>query len=108
MASLICSRHDFGSEQPTGSGAMIPPTLLPSDSLPRSSSDRIDTGTKAFIVMSSMSSPRWIRCLRSARVTTVRITSLTVPPISFLIALMSSRSPRTHVKRRLVPTIRAL
>ena len=52
-----------------------------------------------------MSSPRCCRCLRSARVTTVRITSLTVPPSSFLIALTSSRSPRTQVKRRLVPTM---
>ena len=47
-----------------------------------------------------MSSPRRCRCRRSASVTTVSTTSLTVPPSAFLIALTSSSDARVHVKRR--------
>jgi hypothetical protein len=108
IASEIWLRQSRGSSQPIGSGAMMPPTWLPSFSPPRSSSARMETGTNALMVRPLMSSPRFWRWARSARATTVRITSLTVPPSSFLIALTSSSLPRTHVKRRLVPTSREL
>ena len=102
----ISARLCTGSAQETGSVVTIPETWLPS--VPRWSSVRTLTGTNAFSSRSSMSSPRRIRCRRSASVTTVSTTSLTVPPSVFLIALTSSSEARIQVKRRSGPTWPAL
>ncbi len=88
---------------PTGSGAHIAVTRLPS--APRSISARVDIGTIALSTMSSVGSP-WSRMYRpSAPATTASTTSLTVPPSAFLIALKSARSPRSQVKRRWGPIV---
>ena len=107
-ASEISARHSAGSAQCTGSGAIIPATWLPSVPVPRWFSRRTLTGTNALSSRPLTSSPRRSRWRRSAPVTTVRTTSLTVPPSAFLIALTSPSEARSHVKRRSGPTTSAL
>ena len=98
LAGLLEARHRGVDEaealdrvrEPTGSGAYIAATRLPS--APRSASARTEIGTIAFSSRPSGSRPRRIRSARSAPVTTVRTTSLIVPPSASLIALNVARS----------------
>ena len=99
--SLIRPSRATASCSPTGSGAIIAATWLPS--APRASSERTLTGTIAFSSMSAVSTPRRRRCRPSAPVTVASITSLTVPPSASLIAFTSASCMRTQVKRRCGP-----
>jgi hypothetical protein len=99
--SLIVRSAWTGSCSPTGSGAIIAATRLPS--APRSTSARTLTGTIVFRIRPSVSTPRRRRWRPSAPVTVASITSLTVPPSSFLIALTSSSHTRTQLNRRCGP-----
>ena len=99
-ALIRCSRVT-GSASPTGSGAHIAATRLPS--APRSTSARTETGTIARSTVSSVGSPRRRRYRPSAPATAASTTSLTVPPSAFLTALNCCRSPRTQVNLRCGP-----
>ena len=89
------ARHSPGSSSPTGSGAHIAATRLPS--APRSASARTETGTMAFRTRPSVGVPVSRSQRPSARATVASTTSLTVPPSAFLMRLNSARSASTQV-----------
>ena len=76
-------------------------TWFPSS--PRWSAVRTDTGTIAFSSIPSVARACRSRCARSAPVTTVSTTSLTVPPSAPLIALKRPSSDSTQANRRCGP-----
>ncbi len=95
IASWTSAKASRGSRTPTGSGAHIVATRLPS--APLSASARTDTGTIARSSRSSVLSPRPRIQRPSASATAVSTTSLTVPPSADLMALKRARSASTHV-----------
>ncbi len=99
--ALTISRRRLASSSPTGSGAIIAATRLPS--APRSVSARTLTGTIARSTGSLSSTPRRARWRPSAPATIASTTSFTVPPSSFFTAFTSPRDVLTHVKRRCGP-----
>ena len=94
IAAWTSAKTAFGSSTPTGSGAHIAATWLPS--APRASSARTDTGTIALSTTPSVASPRARRKRPRAIATAERIASLSVPPKAFLTALSVATSPSTQ------------
>ena len=94
IASATSDSTASGSVTPTGSGAHMAATWLPS--APRCVSARTETGTIALSTSPSVSTPRRRRKRPSASATADSTTSLSVPPRAFLIALKRATSESTH------------
>ena len=98
VSSETRARRRLGSASPTGSDATSIETRLPS--LPRSSSDRVLTGTKTRKSIPCTSSPWSRRQRRTAPETHASTTSFSVPPSFWRISRTTPRSRRVQSKRR--------